>query len=314
VYAYATNGIPAFMDLSVTPHVPLWDNVVTAETLCDQELVGVMNWLQIEGAKTVFLLYEADAGAYIDSLVESVRADSAKFGWKIVFDKAFQWQDCIDNDCAIKQRKKLDDLLDSYVFKLELKYTADVFISLRNSVINVECLDEMTYFHDNWINFKAYVMVGCVTRASKDKQISENNMHHYMIGSLGWDSTLFGDDYDEKFSSVGFFQSAGIFSPAMFAEIWRSKFNEVANHISAASPLTSFYLFHRDFIRVGGNVSNIIKNFDNVRTPESSFYGLMASDVTGTNDFQKWMAVQIMKDDTLKLINLNEKGIYPAPF
>jgi len=60
-------------------------------------------------------------------------------------------------------------------------------------------------------------------------------------------------------------------------------------------------------------VSNIIKNFDNSRTPESSFYGLMASDSTGTNAFQMWMPVQIMHDDTLKLINLDGKGVYPAP-
>jgi len=40
---------------------------------------------------------------------------------------------------------------------------------------------------------------------------------------------------------------------------------------------------------------------------------LMASDSTGTNAFQMWMPVQIMNDDTLKVINLDGKGVYPAP-
>jgi hypothetical protein len=284
-----------------------------AETLCDKELVGVMEWLQIEGAKTIFLLYELDAGAYIDSLVESIRADSLKFGWKIVFDKAFQWQACTDNVCGFKQRKKLDDLMDSYVLKNDMQFTADVFLSLRNTVKDYECLDEMTYFHDKMINFKAYVMVGCASSSSKDKPIGENNMHHYMISSVGWVSTLHGEDYDETFSSVGFFQPKGVYSPASFAETWHHQFHELAGHISAAAPLTPFYYFHRDFISAEGNVSNMIKNFDTSRKPESSFYGLMASDNTGTNVFQIWMAVQIMKDDTLKVINLEGKGVYPAP-
>lgn len=80
VYPYATNGITAFMDNSVTPSVPLWDNVVVAETLCDKELVGILEWLHMEGAKTIFMLYEEGAGAYIDALVNSVRTDSAKYG------------------------------------------------------------------------------------------------------------------------------------------------------------------------------------------------------------------------------------------
>lgn len=314
VYPYGTNGITAFMNSSVPPHVPLWDNVVVAETLCDKELVGVLEWLHMEGAKKIFLLWEPGAGAYIDSLVNSVRTDSAKYGWTIVFDKAFEWEACTDNVCGIKQRKKLKDLMDSYVIKFDLKYTADVFISLRNTVKNHECLDEMTYFHDNMINFKAYVMVGCVSSVSEDKQIAENNMHHYMIGSVGWKSTFKGQHYDEEFSSVGFFESAGVHSPVKFAELWSERFDEIPSHLSAAAPLTPFYYFHRDVINAYGIVSNIINNFDNSRTPESSFYGLMACDITGTNPFQKWMAVQIMNDDTLKVINQDTKGVYAAPF
>jgi len=313
VYPYAINGIKAFMNLSLTPHVPLWDNVVVAETMCDKELVGVMDWLHIEKVKTVFFIHEANAGAYIDSLVDSIRADAAKFGWELVLDKEFHWEPCITQKCAVKQRKRLDGLLSSHVIKKSIEYTADVFITLRNTVKDYECLDEMTYFHDNMINFKAYVMVGCVSRASKNKLIAENNMHHFIIGAVGWDSTFKGEDYDEQFSSVGLFRAAGIHSPAKFAERWKKEFNEAADHISAAAPLTAFYYFHRDFIKARGNVSNIIKNFDNSRTPESSFYGLMASDSTGTNAFQMWMPVQIMNDDTLKVINLDGKGVYPAP-
>merc|ERR550534_1401405 len=88
VYSYGTNGLTAFMNTSVTPWVPLWDNVVTAETMCDKEIVGILKWLNLEGAKTIFLLWESDAGAYIDSLVSGVRADSAKYGWEIKFDEA----------------------------------------------------------------------------------------------------------------------------------------------------------------------------------------------------------------------------------
>jgi len=313
VYPYATNGITAFVNTSVTPHVPLWDNVVVSETLCDKEVIGIMDWLHQKGAKTIFFVHEANAGAYIDSLVASIREGCKKYDWQIVFDKEFHWEPCTDNICAIKQRKKLEDFFSLHVTKNDIKYTADVFISLRNTVKDHECLDEMTYFHDNMINFKAYVMVGCVTRASKNKQIAENNMHHYMIGSVGWDSTLYGQEYNEQFSKVGLFEAAGIHSPAKFAEAWKAKFNAEADHIGAAAPFSAFYYFHRDFINADGNVSEMIKNFDNPRTPESSFYGLMACDITGTNPFQKWMPVQIMQDNTLKVIDVDVRGVYPAP-
>jgi len=230
-----------------------------------------------------------------------------------VFDYAFDFEACTDNVCGIEERKKLNNLMSSYVTKFSLEYTADVFISLRNTVKDRECLDEMTYFHDQKINFKAYVMLGCVTRGSKHKQIAENWMHHYMVGSVGWDSTLNGKNYDEEFSSVGFFESAGLHSPAKFAEVWRERFDKVATHISAAAPFTPFYYFHRDFINAAGDVSKIINNFDDSRKPESSFYGLTASDNTGTNPFQKWMAVQIMKDDSLQIISQDTMGVYPAP-
>jgi len=204
--------------------------------------------------------------------------------------------------------------LSPYITKWNEGYTADVFISIRNTVKNQECFDEMKYFHDNMINFKAYVMVGCVTALTKDKIIAENNMHHFMIGSQGWDPSLKGQAYDEEYSSVGMFGTAGIYSPREFAESWKTKFNEEATHIGAAAPVTPFYYFHRDFIKASGVVANLINNFNQPRTPETSYYGLLASDDTGTNSFQEWMAIQIMSDETIKIVNQDGKGRYPAPF
>jgi len=110
------------------------------------------------------------------------------------------------------------------------------------------------------------------------------------------------------------FTSAGIFSARDFAEKWEARFGISATHIEAAAPLTPFYYFHRDIIGVNGVVANIINNFDNSRKPETSFYGFMASDSTGTNNFQEWMAIQIMTDDSIKIVNQDGKGVYPTPF
>jgi hypothetical protein len=134
---------------------------------------------------SVFLLYEQGAGAYIDALAMGVRLDSAKYGWEIRFDEAFVWQDCLDRSCEVKQRNRLDDTLGPYVSKRKRSYTADVFISLRNVITGKACYDEMKYFHDNMISFKAYVMIGCVSLQTMDDKIADNNLHHYMIGSQG---------------------------------------------------------------------------------------------------------------------------------
>jgi len=313
VYSYGTNGLTAYMNTSVTPYEPLWDNVVTAETMCDKEMVGILKWLNLEGAKTIFLLWESDAGAYIDSLVSGVRADSAKYGWEIKFDEAFEWKICYDRSCGVKQRKRLDDILGSSVSKKKNTYTADVFISLRNPVSGQECYDEMKYLHDNAINFKAYIMMSCVSLRTMKRDIAENNMHHYMISSQGWDASQYGRNYDEKFSSVGIFETDGIFSPSEFGNLWRAKFDFDATHSGAASSLAIFYFFHRDFISAQGIVGNIIKAFDHHRKPETSFYGLMASDKTNTNIFQQWMVIQITQDNKIQIVNDQGKGIYPAP-
>merc|ERR1719397_1184726 len=313
VYSYGTNGLTAYMNTSVTPYEPLWDNVVTAETMCDKEMVGILKWLNLEGAKTIFLLWESDAGAYIDSLVSGVRADSAKYGWEIKFDEAFEWKICYDRSCGVKQRKRLDDILGSSVSKKKSTYTADVFISLRNAVSGQECYDEMKYLHDNAISFKAYIMIACVSLRTMKRDIAENNMHHYMISSQGWDASQYGRNYDEKFSSVGIFETDGIFSPREFGNLWRAKFDFDATHSGAAAGLAIFYFFHRDFISAQGIVGNIIKAFDHHRKPETSFYGLMASDNTNTNTFQQWMIIQITQDNKILIVNDQGKGIYPAP-
>jgi len=312
VYAYATNGLTAFLNVSVTPHVPLWDNVVTGEKLCDQEMVGILKWLYLEGVKTIFLLWEPDAGAYIDALVLGVRADSAKYGWEIKFDEAFDWT-CYDLSCSVKQRNRLDDILGPSVLKKKNTYTADVFISLRNHISGQECYNEMKYLHDNAVSFGAYVMIGCVSLSTMRRDIAENNMHHYMISSQAWDISQYGKDYDEAFSSVRIFEKSGIFSPREFADLWKRKFKLDATHLGAAAGLAAVYYFHRDFISAQGIVGNIINAFDHHRKPETSFYGLIASDETNTNVFQQYMIIQITKDSTIQIVNEQGKGVYPAP-
>jgi len=94
--------------------------------------------------------------------------------------------------------------------------------------------------------------------------------------------------------------------------MWKAKFDFDVTHGDAAG-LAIFYYFHRDFISAQGIVGNIIKAFDHHRKPETSFYGLMASDKTNTNIFQQWMVIQITQDNKIQIVNDQGKGIYPAP-
>jgi hypothetical protein len=120
-------------------------------------------------------------------------------------------------------------------------------------------------------------------------------------------------DYDEQFSSVGIFEKSGMFSADEFATHWKIKFGFEATHLGAAAGVAIFYYFHRDFIAAKGVVGNIIKTFDHNRKPETSFYGLTASDEGSSNVFQQWMVIQIRKDNKLQIINQQGKGVYPAP-
>jgi len=112
---------------------------------------------------------------------------------------------------------------------------------------------------------------------------------------------------------VGIFEKSGIFSPREFADLWKGKFKLDATHLGAAAGLASFYYFHRDFISAKGVVGNIIDAFDHHRKPETSFYGLIASDDTNTNVFQQFMIIQITRDNTIRIVNDQGKGVYPAP-
>merc|ERR1719509_138681 len=122
-------------------------------------------------------------------------------------------------------------------------------------------------------------MILCATDPNEFNALGDD-LHKFIIGSQGWSRNIVSENFDEKFSSVKMFEAWGEQSAHFFAEEWSAEFSSSPAHGSAAA-LGAFYYFHRDLVSANGNKSAIIDQFSTKRRPETSFYGLIATDEFG---------------------------------